>query len=56
MSQMQQQINQQTQALQRQMGHQRISPATGQEALRQLAARQEAVRRGIEEIAGELRH
>ena len=32
----------------------RISPATGQEALRQLAARQEAVRRGIEEIAGEL--
>jgi hypothetical protein len=51
---MQQELNQQTQSLSQQLARGRLSPKAGQEALQQLAARQEAIRRGLEEIQGEL--
>jgi len=54
LSNMQQELNQATQSLQQQLARQRLSPQSGQQALQQLAARQEAIRRGLEEIQGQL--
>jgi hypothetical protein len=54
LSNMQQELNQATQSLQEQLARQRLSPQSGQQALQQLAARQEAIRRGLEEIQGQL--
>lgn len=54
LSGMQEQLNQQTQSLQQQLSRGRLSSQTGKEALQQLAARQAAIRRGIQEIAEQL--
>ncbi len=51
---MQKQLNQQTMSLAEQLARQRLSPQAGQAAMKQLAARQEAIRRGLAEISEEL--
>jgi hypothetical protein len=51
---MQDRVNRQTLSLSRQLGQRRLSPGSAAESLRRLAARQEAIRRGVQEIAGEL--